>query len=247
MIDRKLTINDEIEQLLGELRPEEFRQLEENILRDGVIEEPIVIWRDTIIDGHNRYRIANKHGIDFRVSVKDFKSRREALEWIATNQLGRRNLTSAKISYLRSKAYENSCKSQAATAEELDVSPRQLKHDVARTKTVDKLAAPIKSKHLSGARMLKPAVMKKLSELPEDKQLAAVAEVESGEEPDLEHAVGIKTPQGDEAWQTQSPPAVPVQGQGHQEGDRSDLRDNRGQGLLERALPHASKAPATDS
>lgn len=40
---------------------EELNQLEANILRDGRILNPIIVWEGLIVDGHNRYTIAKKH------------------------------------------------------------------------------------------------------------------------------------------------------------------------------------------
>ena len=67
--------------------------LEASILKEGC-ETPLTIWNGVIVDGHNRYEICHEHGIPFAVSEKQFESRDEALLWIITNQLGRRNLTS---------------------------------------------------------------------------------------------------------------------------------------------------------
>jgi hypothetical protein len=40
---------------------EELNQLEANILQDGRIINPIIVWQGLIVDGHNRYTIAKKH------------------------------------------------------------------------------------------------------------------------------------------------------------------------------------------
>ena len=45
-----------------------------------------------IIDGHNRYDIAQKHDLDFDYEFIEFNRRDEAKQWMITNQLGRRNL-----------------------------------------------------------------------------------------------------------------------------------------------------------
>lgn len=86
---------------------EELNQLEANILRDGRIINPIIVWRGLIVDGHNRYTIAKKHPeIPFTVHEKEFASRYEAIIWICKNQLGRRNLTPEQKKYLIGKQYE---------------------------------------------------------------------------------------------------------------------------------------------
>ena len=49
--------------------------------------------RAPALDGHNRYEICTRLGIEFEtVEVEDCPDREAALAWIAANQLGRRNL-----------------------------------------------------------------------------------------------------------------------------------------------------------
>ena len=92
--DMKLQINPEFENMIPELTDDELSQLEENILAEGRIVNPIVVWNGVIVDGHNRYKIAQKHPhIQFTVHEKEFESEQEAQIWICSNQLGRRNLT----------------------------------------------------------------------------------------------------------------------------------------------------------
>lgn len=78
--------------IIPPLSADEYAQLEKNILKDG-IREPLVVWGDTLIDGHNRYSIANKHGLEFGIINKDFADDKAATEWIILNQFGRRNIT----------------------------------------------------------------------------------------------------------------------------------------------------------
>ena len=87
-----MQIDNEFKNLIPPLTDEEFAQLEENILRDG-IREPLVIWNDILIDGHNRYAIAQKHGLTFNTTELNFDSRAEVITWIIQNQFGRRNIS----------------------------------------------------------------------------------------------------------------------------------------------------------
>lgn len=89
------------------LTSEELEQLEANILTEGAVINPLIVWNGVIVDGHNRYRILQKHPeISFQVYEKDFSDRYEAIAWICKNQLGRRNLTEAQKKYLVGKQYE---------------------------------------------------------------------------------------------------------------------------------------------
>ena len=94
-----LLIDAEFQNLIPPLTDEEFAQLEENIVRDG-IQDPLKIWRGTIVDGHNRFKIAQKHALDFRTTELSFADRNDAIIWIIKNQFGRRNLSAYDRSIL---------------------------------------------------------------------------------------------------------------------------------------------------
>lgn len=80
----------EFKELMPDLTLEEYSRLEESIKSEGC-REPIIVWDDIIVDGHNRYEICQKYNIPFKVLKKDFQSEEDAKEWIILNQLGRRN------------------------------------------------------------------------------------------------------------------------------------------------------------
>ena len=87
-------ITAEFKDLIPPLSPEEYAQLEENILTHGC-RDPITLWRGKIIDGHNRYAICTKHEIPFETAELRLPSKDAVKLWILDNQLGRRNLTDA--------------------------------------------------------------------------------------------------------------------------------------------------------
>ena len=103
-----IQIDGEFRGLIPPLGEEEFVQLEANVLAEG-IREPLIVWKEEnlLIDGHNRYELSQRHGLDFRVQLKTFDSREAAKSWMINNQLGRRNLSSEQQSYLRGKRYES--------------------------------------------------------------------------------------------------------------------------------------------
>jgi len=104
----ELRIDPEFESRIPPLTDDEFKQLEENILADGVIISPIIVWDGVIIDGHNRFRVVEKHpNISFTTCERQFENRHEALAWICKNQLGRRNLTHQQKKYLIGKQYDS--------------------------------------------------------------------------------------------------------------------------------------------
>lgn len=102
-----LQIDPEFESKIPPLTEDEYQQLAENIISEGVVLMPLIVWNGTIVDGHNRYKIVQEHPeIIFTVHEKDFDNRYEALVWICNNQLGRRNLTPIQKKMLVGDRYE---------------------------------------------------------------------------------------------------------------------------------------------
>ena len=103
----QLRTDPEFEGKIPPLTSEEFRQLEENILADGLVINPLIIWNGVIVDGHNRFRIIERHPeIQYTIHEKQFDDRYAVIAWICKNQLGRRNLTPEQKKYLIGKQYE---------------------------------------------------------------------------------------------------------------------------------------------
>ncbi len=110
-----IIILDELRDLIPPLQAEEYHRLEQNILTDEEgIREPIKLWKTTfddeqvkyvIIDGHNRFAIAQTHGLDFPFEILEFEDIEEVKQWMIHFQLGRRNLTPEQTAYLRGFLY----------------------------------------------------------------------------------------------------------------------------------------------
>ena len=86
-----LTVDPELESVAPPLAENELSILKADILEHGC-KFPLIVWGDTIVDGHNRYRICKEAGIPFGIEQMDFADKTEAKLWIVKNQLGRRNL-----------------------------------------------------------------------------------------------------------------------------------------------------------
>ncbi|MBQ3434733.1 MAG: hypothetical protein IJG24_06795, partial [Selenomonadaceae bacterium] len=88
-----LIVDEEFKSLIPPLSDDERRQLEKNILQDG-IRDPLVVWQGhgIIVDGHNRHSIATKHGLPFKTREIAFADRDAVKLWIVQNQFGRRNV-----------------------------------------------------------------------------------------------------------------------------------------------------------
>jgi len=80
--------------LLTPLTTEEYKALEESIVRDGV-REPLVVWKEkgVLVDGHNRLDICKEHGKRYHIVEKSFANEDDVKLWIWDNQEGKRNMT----------------------------------------------------------------------------------------------------------------------------------------------------------
>ena len=196
----ELKIDKEFQFLIPSLSQEEYDQLEMNIVKDGCI-DPIVVWsgHDTILDGHNRYRICNKNRVEFRTHPMDLGSREDAINWIINNQLGRRNLTERQISYLRGKKYNTEkkgshrpekgdqsdhVKTSDKIAEESKVGSATVRRDAKFATAVDRIKEDVGEdfgkKLLTEETKLPKSDIIKLAEKPVDEKKALVTEIQKG-------------------------------------------------------------------
>jgi hypothetical protein len=121
-IKKNITIITELESLIPPLLDDELAQLEANIIKDGC-REALLVWPTieqilepidksdstkpifVLIDGHNRYKICTKNNIDFTIHLVNYKTLEEIRGFMIDNQLGRRNLGTEQMSYLRGMKY----------------------------------------------------------------------------------------------------------------------------------------------
>lgn len=103
---RKLKIDPRFAKFLPKHTEEESASLESLLLVEGC-RDAIVVWagRDIIVDGHTRYGFCVEHDIPFSVVERDFADEDAVIEWMASNQLGRRNLTDQQRRYYLGKHY----------------------------------------------------------------------------------------------------------------------------------------------
>ncbi len=101
-IDKKtIKIDNEFQELLPDLTKEVYKLLEKHILEYGYDEtKPIITWKNIIIDGHHRYEISKKHGIEFTIISKNFDNRESVKYWIITSQIAGRRITDDEETYL---------------------------------------------------------------------------------------------------------------------------------------------------
>src|ERR1044072_8865443 len=88
-----ITIDDELRSFIDPLTPVEYAALERSLQAEGC-RDALVLWRDVLIDGHNRYEICQKHGIPFRtVHNNNFATLEDVMLWVIDNNLARRSVS----------------------------------------------------------------------------------------------------------------------------------------------------------
>jgi len=98
----KIEIHPVLKDVLPDLKTDEYEKLQASIRKHGV-KDAIELWKQGdvyyILDGHNRYNICttNKPEIKFEIRVvNDVKTVSDAILYIITNQLARRNMSKAE-------------------------------------------------------------------------------------------------------------------------------------------------------
>ena len=90
--ERSPVILPEMAELLPPLSAEQLDALETDLVNNGCY-SPIIVNEDmTIIDGHNRQALCEKHGLPYTMAVFSFEDLLEAKQWALDTQKGRRNL-----------------------------------------------------------------------------------------------------------------------------------------------------------
>ena len=90
--ERSPTVLPEMAELLPPLTGEQLAALETDILKNGCY-SPVIVNEDmVVIDGHNRQRLCEQHGLPYQMAVFSFETMLEAKQWALDTQKGRRNL-----------------------------------------------------------------------------------------------------------------------------------------------------------
>ena len=94
----KIVIDPEFSNLFKQFE-EIVNEICESVIKDGFHkEQPLTLWGNTLVDGHQRYAGAKKAGlVEIPYIEKNFDSREDALLYSFERQAVRRNLTDADI------------------------------------------------------------------------------------------------------------------------------------------------------
>jgi len=213
-MEAKLKIKKRFQELCPPLSTGERQQLLENIQDSGILDR-IKVWQGWVIDGHNRYEIAQELDIEFDVEELDFADENEVCDWIIHNQLGRRNLDPDAASYLRGKLYNHKKKATVGrpnklaqsgpinstaevVAKDTGVSRNTVKRDGAYAEAVDSLAPKarqaVEQKEIKASRK----DVERLAERDEDTQADIVETVQMGDQPNLKAALDAEEVEADD-------------------------------------------------
>ena len=187
---QELKIDQEFKELIPPMSSEEYRQLHDNIVRDGC-RDSISTWDGVVLDGYTRYRICQEENIPFETVEIRLSDREEAKKWIIMNQLGKRNLRPGQISMLRGMLYKTQKGKKGGDtrsgrkkgsknvakdiADQTGVSERTILKDAELVDAVDKVSEvdpDIKNKVLAG-EVSKQSVMDASKDMDKEKDLDA--------------------------------------------------------------------------
>lgn len=89
----EIRIDEGLRAYIDPLTEDEHEALERSLLAEGC-RDALVLWGDLLVDGHNRYALCKKHGIEFQTRQNTtFKSMEDVHLWMIENHLGRRSVS----------------------------------------------------------------------------------------------------------------------------------------------------------
>ena len=212
-----LTIDTEFKSIMPPLTNEEKTLLSLNLQREGCL-SPIVVWEHedqlTIVDGYNRFEICEQYGLPHRLAKMTFADRDEAIRWILSHQLGRRNLPPAVRKTLIGRLYTASqpkrgrptaegaegTKTAAEIAKEHNVSEATVHRAAKRVKAakaVEKASPELANAILSGEASATDEEVAELAEAPQEVVEAAAKKVKAGRKKAVPEALAEREPGDD--------------------------------------------------
>jgi hypothetical protein len=112
-----IVVNEELKAYIDPLTADEYESLERSLLAEGC-RDALVLWGDTLVDGHNRYGICRKHDIPFQtVQNERFRSIDDVHLWMIEQHLGRRSVSDFQRGVLALRKREIMTERRARVAE----------------------------------------------------------------------------------------------------------------------------------
>lgn len=209
-IKNNIVILEELKNFIPSLNSEEYNSLEQSIIANGC-RSPLLIWNTTqevidkhsstpdepafvLFDGHHRFEICRKNGIDFQIDLMSFASKEEVKDFMIDFQVGRRNMTPEQLSYLRGLKYQRLKNKQGGArlaaeegisydtagklADEFNVSTATIKRDAVFVEGLDKIATELKNDILAGTTKVDKKVIQQLAKTSVDAPVMSVDELQ---------------------------------------------------------------------
>lgn len=91
----EIKIDPEFRDKIPPMPVEDFNGLKADILRDGYVRDPLVVWdeENTLLDGHHRWKVILEHPeLPYTIDRKSFPNRWAAIAWICANQIHKHNM-----------------------------------------------------------------------------------------------------------------------------------------------------------
>lgn len=104
-----MKIDPEFRDKIPPMPVEDFEGLKADILRDGYVRDPLVVWEEEniLLDGHHRWRVIQEHPeLPYTIDYKSFPDRWAAIAWICANQLHKHNMNEIQRAKLIQEEYE---------------------------------------------------------------------------------------------------------------------------------------------
>lgn len=133
-----LKIDPEFRDKIPPMPVEDFEGLKADILRDGYVRDPLVVWEEEniLLDGHHRWRVIQEHPeLPYTIDYKSFPDRWAAIAWICANQLHKHNLSEVERAMLIAEEHEATQKSQGGDRRSSEFSNDQNGHLKGRVRT----------------------------------------------------------------------------------------------------------------
>lgn len=209
MTETELIISPRLRKVLRRHTPEEYTQLEKNIIAEERVTDPVLFWNDgkenVIVDGMTRWEIAKEHNIPCRTEpVMAGKTYEEVKEWMRDRQAGRRNMSREEIGewYNELKGrrggdpkskVSNDTLAEGDAAKRLAAktgkSPATIKRAGQRVKTLERCTPTVQKGVETKAIKLTDADVQTLSELAPGNQDKVAAKLRKGAATSVEQAM----------------------------------------------------------
>lgn len=143
-----IVVNEELKAYIDPMTPDEYEALERSILAEGC-RDALVLWGETLVDGHHRYSVCRKHDLPFKTMQNtQFQSMDDVHLWMIDQHLGRRSVSPFQrgVLALRKRAILAERRNRARDADKPVQAPAEEANETAETVTDTPRTEPVISR-----------------------------------------------------------------------------------------------------